>query len=158
MNKAMRTGANPGGNMKEFIFITHEGTTESPTGKHVENIQVLGFAHGEDWQEARSNLLKENSWIEEAGFSMENVQAIEVFRNGSLQEKTLLDITNDLNTVIDYLWNDEKKHYAETYDIDLDLDENRDAPEIQINEHIFSVLYRLRKALHAPSLRKHHPV
>jgi hypothetical protein len=69
--------------MKEFIFITHEGTTESPTSKQVENMQVLGFAHGEDWQEARSNLLKENSWIEETDFSVDEIQAIEVFRNGS---------------------------------------------------------------------------
>ena len=38
--------------MKEFIFYTFEGYTESPTGKMVENLQILGFEKGKNENEA----------------------------------------------------------------------------------------------------------
>lgn len=54
--------------MKEFVFYTFEGYTESPTGQAVENIQILGFEFGENEIEARNHLIKENEWIIENGF------------------------------------------------------------------------------------------
>lgn len=54
--------------MKEFIFITEQGFTIAPNNDDVENLQVLGFAKGENVDIARINLISENPWIEEMGF------------------------------------------------------------------------------------------
>ncbi len=56
--------------MKKFIFVTPEGNTESPNGKEIENLQVIGFAEGIDEVEAIKNLLKENPWIWDSGFNV----------------------------------------------------------------------------------------
>jgi hypothetical protein len=56
--------------MKKFIFVTPEGNTESPNGKEIENLQVIGFAEGIDEVEAIKNLLKENLWIWDSGFNV----------------------------------------------------------------------------------------
>lgn len=56
--------------MKKFIFVTPEGNTESPNGKEIENLQVIGFAKGKDEIEAIKNLLKENEWIWDSGFNV----------------------------------------------------------------------------------------
>lgn len=56
--------------MNEYIFYTTEGHTIAPNEDvEVENCQVLGCAYGNNKDEAQNNLLKENPWIEEAGFS-----------------------------------------------------------------------------------------
>lgn len=55
--------------MNEYIFFTTEGTTYPPIeGKEVDNCQLLGRAYGQTPEEAKSNLLKDNPWIREAGF------------------------------------------------------------------------------------------
>lgn len=54
--------------MSEYIFYTTEGFTQDPNENNIENCQVLGRAFGKNAKEARCNLLKENPWIEEAGF------------------------------------------------------------------------------------------
>ncbi|MDN0071690.1 hypothetical protein QVN97_06690 [Bacteroides caecigallinarum] len=54
--------------MKTFLFYTTEGYTESPNNTSIENCQLLGEADGETVEEAFTNLIKENSWIEEYGF------------------------------------------------------------------------------------------
>lgn len=54
--------------MSEYLFYTTEGFTQDPNGNDVENCQVLGRAFGRNEDEARCNLLKENLWIEKAGF------------------------------------------------------------------------------------------
>lgn len=55
--------------MNEYIFFTSEGTTYPPIeGKEVDNCQLLGRAKGKTSEEAKSNLLKNNPWIEDAGF------------------------------------------------------------------------------------------
>ena len=56
--------------MKKFIFVTPEGNTESPNGKEIENLQVIGWAEGSDEIEAIKNLLKENEWIWDSGFNV----------------------------------------------------------------------------------------
>jgi hypothetical protein len=55
--------------MKKFIFYTTEGYTESPTGKTVENFQVLGFEYGENIIKAQKTLINKNQWIVELGFN-----------------------------------------------------------------------------------------
>ena len=54
--------------MREFIFYTFEGYTESPTGEFVENLQVLGFEFGENIINAQKTLMAKNQWILEKGF------------------------------------------------------------------------------------------
>lgn len=50
--------------MKSYIFITTEGTTSSPNGKDVENLQVVGIVrNAKNEQEALKKLLIENEWI-----------------------------------------------------------------------------------------------
>ena len=56
--------------MNEYIFYTTEGYTIAPNEDYgVENCQVLGCACGNNKDEARDNLMKENLWISEDGFS-----------------------------------------------------------------------------------------
>ena len=59
--------------MKEFIFYTLEGYTESPTGQTVENMQVLGFEEGVNANEAFKTLINNNQWIVESGFNKEKI-------------------------------------------------------------------------------------
>lgn len=57
--------------MKKYIFISPEGSTESPNGSEVENMQVIGiveYVHNED--EALKKLLIENQWIIDAEFNV----------------------------------------------------------------------------------------
>ena len=54
--------------MTEYIFYTTEGFTQAPDGEDIENCQLLGRAYGKDKHDALSNLLNENSWIEEHDF------------------------------------------------------------------------------------------
>lgn len=55
--------------MNEYIFYTTEGFTQDPNGNDIENCQVLGRAFGNNKDEAQDNLLRDNPWINEAGFS-----------------------------------------------------------------------------------------
>ncbi|MDD6436488.1 MAG: hypothetical protein PUG09_00275 [Prevotella sp.] len=64
--------------MKQYLFYTPEGYTESSTGIKTENFQILGFVFAEDVEKARSLLLDENPWIEEAGYSLEEIVVREV--------------------------------------------------------------------------------
>ena len=108
--------------MKEFIFYTFEGYTESPTGKQVENIQILGFDEGKNAKQARTNLLKERPWIVENGFDEREIIC-----------KQLLDNkTKDLiKRLIDYNWDAEQKHYEED----------------SVPDHIFLTLKKLKRII-----------
>ena len=55
--------------MAEYIFYTTEGFTQDPEGEDIENCQLIGRAFGDNKNEARNNLLKENPWIVEQGFN-----------------------------------------------------------------------------------------
>lgn len=59
--------------MNEYIFYTLEGYTISPTNIEVENCQLLGFAKGENSQDALANLIIENQWIIEYGFNVDKI-------------------------------------------------------------------------------------
>lgn len=60
--------------MNEYIFYTTEGHTLAPNIDYdMENCQVLGFAKGDDAQQAEENLLNAYPWITEAGFCREYI-------------------------------------------------------------------------------------
>lgn len=55
--------------MKTYIIYTTEGYTIAPNKNvEVENCQMLGEAYGNNPDEAKDNLLKNNPWVSEAGF------------------------------------------------------------------------------------------
>ena len=101
--------------MNEYIIYTTEGFTQDPNGNDIENCQVLGRAFGNNPEEAEENLLKENPWINEAGFNRS-----EFFIKQLLTEEQHADI----KAVIEYLLADEER-------------EDKD-------NHIFNVLKRLK--------------
>ncbi len=61
--------------MKKYIILTNQGFTESPTNKSVENQQVLGYAVGNNENEAIKRLLRENPHIIESGFDEGEIMA-----------------------------------------------------------------------------------
>lgn len=61
--------------MNKYCFFTSEGFTSSPTGKDLNNYQILGFASGANEKTALSTLLSNNSWIEESGFEISKIES-----------------------------------------------------------------------------------
>ena len=60
------------------MFYTFEGFTKSPAGHEVENCQLLGRENGADVYQAREKFIVKNSWIEEYGFNIDNIIAVQV--------------------------------------------------------------------------------
>ncbi|MFH1783468.1 MAG: hypothetical protein ABH868_01015 [bacterium] len=58
--------------IRRYIFLSTEGVTFQPNSESIEpdieNIQVVGFANGENSKEAFQNLIKENSYLLETTF------------------------------------------------------------------------------------------
>lgn len=69
--------------MKSYIFLTAEGYTYQPESESfepdVENMQVPGFAKGENEQEAFANFIAENQWLLETTF--DEVTCMELMNN-----------------------------------------------------------------------------
>lgn len=108
--------------MNEYIFYTDEGYTEGPNEDlPVENCQMLDCVMANNIQDARTALLKENSWIEECGFDMNNAYVKQILTGNQ---------KNNILSLVDYLWDDEKRDYEESGMKD---------------SHIFNVLRRLRQ-------------
>lgn len=59
--------------MNNYIFYTDEGQTFTPNDECINNLQILGFEKGDTQEEALENLYKNNTWIEEYGFSRESI-------------------------------------------------------------------------------------
>lgn len=60
--------------MNEYIFYTTEGYCESPNKScKVENCQLLAYAKGINVAEAQENMLKDNPWIIEYGYNINNI-------------------------------------------------------------------------------------
>ena len=56
--------------MNKYIIYTTEGHTIAPNENvEVENCQLLGEACGNNPNEAKENLIKNNPWIIKAGFA-----------------------------------------------------------------------------------------
>lgn len=106
--------------MKNFVFYTYEGYTESPMGKPVENMQLLGFETGKTYKQAKENLMSNCEWIEEIGFNFSKIEAQQLL-DDNLKEL--------IKTLIDYNWDSEQKHYEES----------------PAENHIFLVLEKLKK-------------
>ena len=65
--------------MKKYIFITTEGETISPNGRHVENMQVIGIVDEVNTQdEALKKLLQENPWIWDTDFNVAEFKVYEL--------------------------------------------------------------------------------
>ena len=110
--------------MNEYIVFTTEGHTTAPDEKvEVENCQVLGRARGNNRDEAKKNLLKDNPWIAEAGFDSSEFVVVQLLSD---EERVAI------KEVLDYLWDDEERHYEES---------GRPA------NHIFPVLKRLKESV-----------
>ena len=111
----------PEDTMNEYIIYTTEGYTVAPNEDvEVENCQVLGCACGNNAAEAQDNLLKDNPWITEAGFDRAEFIVKQLLTN---EERIAI------KEVLDYLWEDEKRHFDESEEPD---------------NHIFPVLKRLK--------------
>ena len=110
--------------MNEYIIYTTEGCTIAPNEDvAVENCQVLGRAYGNNSEEAKDNLLKDNPWITEAGFDKTEFIVEQLMTDGERLA---------IKEVLDYLWKDEERHYEEY-----------EKPD----NHIFPVLKRLKASL-----------
>ena len=108
--------------MKQYVFYTFEGITQSPTGNELENIQLLGFSSGKTEKDAKAKLLSESKWIIESGFNERKI------KSRQLVDDKLKDLIKQL---IAYVWEDEQRHYEET-------------PE---KKHIFLALQELKKLI-----------
>jgi hypothetical protein len=110
--------------MNEYIIFTTEGHTIAPNENiEVENCQMLGRVRGNNPKEAKDNLLKENPWITEAGFNSSEFIIEQLLSD---------DEREDIKEVLDYLWDDEERHYEESGKPD---------------NHIFTVLKRLKASI-----------
>ena len=108
--------------MKTYIFYTMEGYTESPTNERVENIQLLGRGVGKNKADALEAFLIQNPWITESGFKREEIIAEQVLNE---------ELKSNIKKVIEYLWEDEKKHYEED----------------KVKNHIYLVLKEIKNVI-----------
>ena len=92
--------------MNEYIIFTTEGHTTAPNENlEIENCQVLGRARGNNPNEAKDNLQKDNPWIAEAGFDSSEFVVVQLLSD---EERVAI------KEVLDYLWDDEERHYEES--------------------------------------------
>lgn len=108
--------------MNTYMFFTMEGSTEAPNAEKVENVQFVGKANGNNVSTALETLLHENSWILENDFKKEEIYAEQTFCE---------TLRNKIKILVDYLWEDEKKHYEED----------------EAENHIFLILQELKNAI-----------
>lgn len=113
--------------MARYIFYTDEGLTIAPNEDYVENLQILGFEEGISEEDAFENLLKNNNWINEMKFSIDNIKCKLVFET---------NFSSKVNKILDYLWKDEEKHY----------EENNEDEEF-LENHIFKTLEEIKSEL-----------
>lgn len=113
--------------MNEYIFFSSEGFTQSPNETDCENMQILGFEKGKNLEEAKSNLLKNNQWILEYGFSIDDIKTKQLIDKSTVES---------IKTLINYLWKDEEKHFEEEQESGFD-----------VSNHIFNYLKQIKTAL-----------
>ncbi len=106
--------------MAQFIFYTFEGSAIAPNDADVENLQVLGIENGLNVNDALNKLLTDNKWIEEYGFSKDEIKHYAIVSDSFL---------SDVQILIDYLWKNEEKHFEESEYCD---------------NHMFKILQRLK--------------
>lgn len=107
-----------------YMIYTTEGCTYGPNSSvEVDNCQVLGTIEANSEISAIMKLFKQNEWIRKAGFSQDNAFVRPLINR---------EIVKDIQTVIDYLWDDEYRNFQENH---------------CVNNHIFETLLRLKKEL-----------
>lgn len=111
--------------MAKYIFYTDEGTTTAPNGDDVENLQVIGIEDGKSQKEATKNLLKNNRLIKEMEFDEDRFRCFVVLKP---------EVIHDLEKILEYLWEDEEKHFEECEFNDEDAD-----------SHIFNALKNIKE-------------
>lgn len=108
--------------MNEYVFYTTEGITLAPNeDDDIDNCQLLGFVEAKNCSEAKDLLLENNPWIVEKGFSMSKIMVKQVLTKEQKE---------DIQIIVDYNWDDEKKHYLECGNYP--------------KKHIFRILKRLK--------------
>ena len=112
--------------MNTYIFYTTEGYTETPRLEKVENLQILGEARGENESQAFKRLLQESHWILDMGYDVGEIISRQIVDD---------DLRVNIQTVVDYLWADEERHYKES-----SFDE-------ECKDYIFHVLKALKGAI-----------
>jgi hypothetical protein len=74
--------------MKSYIFITEEGITYQPNSTSpepdIENCQVIGFAKGNNEDEAFKNLTKDNEYLLDTNFN--EIICVELKNEGYYQK------------------------------------------------------------------------
>lgn len=70
--------------MNKYIIYTPEGYCEDPNGNDVCNCQVLGKVEAIDKKAAVKKLFEEQSWIEEDGFSPDEVYVSRLHDNETI--------------------------------------------------------------------------
>lgn len=110
--------------MNQYLFTTQEGMTIAPDNNvKVDNCQLLARVDATSIVQARNSLIIRNPWILECKFNPNNCTIDQIITNNQ---------RNDIQTVIDYLWETEEKSYMEN-----------NCPE----KHIYIVLKRLRNMI-----------
>jgi len=107
--------------MAQFIFYICEGSIIAPNNTDIENLQILGIENGSCPNDALEKLLINNTWIEKNGFSKDKIKSYAIVS---------VSFQNDVQTLIDYLWQDEERHFEESG---------------QEDNHIFKILQRLNQ-------------
>ena len=109
--------------MNEYIFYTMEGDTIAPyEDVEIENCQVLGRIQAKNIEQAKQLLLKENQWIEDAGFDTSGIIVKQIFTD---KQKA------DIKAIVDYLWEEKHKHFQELH---------------YPKTHIYRIIKRLRSS------------
>ena len=99
--------------MNEYIFYTAEGYTYPPLeGYDVDNYQMLGRAFGNSADDAKSNLLRDNPWIEESGFDVDEIICKQLVTN---------EMKQDIQKVLQYILSDECGHFQENGELNCHI-------------------------------------
>lgn len=89
--------------MNEYIFYTAEGYTYPPLEDfEVDNCQLLGRAFGDNAEDAKKNLFKDNPWIEMCGFDAEEIVCKQLLTD---------EIKQDFKRVLQYILDDDCKYF-----------------------------------------------
>lgn len=109
--------------MNEYIFYTAEGYTYPPLEDFdVNNCQLLGRAFGNNAEEAKNNLLKDNAWIETCGFDVKEIICKQLVTD---------EIKQDVKKLLQYMLDDDCSCFQ------------RDGEQ---SYHISSLLLKLKEA------------
>jgi len=103
--------------MNKYVFYIDDECNKSSKNNKCENIQFLGIEKGKSQFEAKQKLISEKK----LNFEESTIKSKQLFSEDNKKE---------IKTVIEYLWEDEKKHFEEN-----------DCP----SNHIFFILKKLKE-------------